>query len=94
MFENCTNLEYIDASDWDLSNVTTINAMIKGTGKLKVLRAPNWHLNSITGSAVQEMFGSRSRTTKYNMPHIDVEISETPDSGMADVIIRQSRYKG
>ena len=38
MFQNCKNLEYLDLSNFNTSNVTQINYMFRGCHKLKELK--------------------------------------------------------
>ena len=52
MFQSCYELEYIDLSNFDTSNVTDMSYMFKECKKLKYLNLSNFKINCKT----KEMF--------------------------------------
>lgn len=42
MFFGCINLEKVDISNWDVSNVTAINSLFEGCNKVKKINVSNF----------------------------------------------------
>lgn len=47
-FQNCTNLQYFYADDWNTDNITTMQQMFSGCTNLKEVRISNWNTQKVT----------------------------------------------
>lgn len=48
LFKDCANLEELDLSNWNVSNITTLSCMFQGCLKLKYLNLKNWDTQKVT----------------------------------------------
>ncbi len=54
LFSYCTNLDDIDISDWDTSNVINMGYMFDECSSLQWVDISNWNMDKVTGT--QGMF--------------------------------------
>lgn len=65
MFYGCSKLEYVDATSWDTSNVTTMSGMFSGCASyISELNLSNWTIN---GTDISYMFAYNNYINKIDM---------------------------
>lgn len=67
MFYGCSGLTTIDVANWDVSNVTDLNATFRACTSLTSLDVSNWNTSSVTGNGFWRVFNSC-----YALPSLDV----------------------
>ena len=70
MFNGCTNLLSVNASDWDISKVTTMIRAFNGCNKLTILDIADWDVSNVT--SMHSMFRECSSLTSLDLSNWDV----------------------
>ena len=70
MFLKCTNLLSVNASDWDISKVTTMIRAFNGCNKLTILDIADWDVSNVT--SMHSMFRECSSLTSLDLSNWDV----------------------
>ena len=70
MFENCSQLQVLDVSNWDVSNVTSMSGMFCGCSQLQVLDVSKWNVSNVTDMVV--MFLGCSQLQALDVSNWDV----------------------
>lgn len=70
MFENCTSLESVDVSTWDVSNVTTMGLMFYNCSHLTTVPVDNWQTGNAT--SMEAMFDFCNALETVNVSAWDV----------------------
>ena len=69
MFNGCSNLTSIDASNWDTSSVTNMISMFNNCSKLTTVDVSNWDTSSVTN--MSNMFNNCSSLTSLDVSNWD-----------------------
>lgn len=70
MFRNCSQLQTLDVSKWDVSNVTNMSGMFEGCSKLTTIDVSKWDTSSLTG--ISGMFKDCDSVQSLDIAHFDV----------------------